>query len=170
METRFVTMGFDTSTWTGIAKSDGEGDYMGKSIHVELKGWARVQSIADSARRTLLAWKPDLGIIEDYALGMKKSPAGIVTQVEIGTMIRSLLYENGVPWIEVRPSTLKKWTTGDGHADKVKMAVFVKKLWGFESPSDDVIDAFALAQLGQHLAHVGLKTLPNGVKHGFGNF
>jgi crossover junction endodeoxyribonuclease RuvC len=167
-----ITVGLDTSTWVGMARVEQQDPeyYRGKGIHFEgVDGWRRVQLIANAVYDTLELWQPDLAIIENYALGMVKSPATIVTLVSIGAMIRSALYNRQIPWIEVRPSTLKKWTTGKGNAKKPEMAAAVKERWGYASPSDDVIDAFALAQFGQQLALTGLNKLPTGVSHGNGS-
>jgi Holliday junction resolvasome RuvABC endonuclease subunit len=166
-----IVVGLDISTYVGLARSDGQEEFVGKCIHFDPKvadGWVRVQLIAQNVLDTLAVWKPDKAVIEDYALGMKKSPSTIVTQVEIGTMIRSCLYNLGIPWVNVRPNTLKKWTTGDGHAKKPAMAAACKERWGFNSPSDDVVDGFALAQYGHHL--LTLEHLPVGVKNGYGKF
>jgi Holliday junction resolvasome RuvABC endonuclease subunit len=166
-----ITMGFDTSTWVGLAMSDGVDDFRGKGIHMEgFTGWERVQLIATNVRDTIENWHPDLGVIEDYALGMIKSPDTIILLVAIGTLVRSMMADYGLPWVEVRPSTLKKWTTGKGNAKKPDMAIAVKQKWGFNSPSDDIVDAFALAQMGHYLAQLGLDKLPTGVKHGNGKF
>lgn len=164
----YKTMGIDPSTYTGLAWVSGN-ESMGKELNVKnARGWPRVQLIAQNIGQTIELWKPDLAIIEHYALGMRKSPDSIITLIEIGTVIRCALAVAGVPWLEVNPSTLKKWTTGKGNADKAAMGVAVKQRWGFVSPSDDVVDAFALAQFGQYLATNGLESLPDGVKHGYG--
>jgi Holliday junction resolvasome RuvABC endonuclease subunit len=165
-----IVVGIDPSTWVGLARSDGHGDIMGKCVHVDLVGWERVQLIAENVYRTLEVWEPELAVIENYALGMKKSPDTLVTLIAIGTMIRSSLYNLNIPWIEIRPSTLKKWTTGKGNAKKPQMAEAVKNRWGYTSPSDDIVDAAALAEMGHILVANGLKNLPDGVKHGLSNF
>jgi Holliday junction resolvasome RuvABC endonuclease subunit len=164
-----IIVGLDTSTYVGMARSNGVDDFVGKLIHFDgMDGWLRVQSIAQAVGQTLDNWKPNRAVIENYAVGMKTSPNTIILQVSIGTVVRAALYNRGIPWLEVRPSTLKKWTTGKGDAKKPDMALAAKEKWGFNSPSDDVVDGFALAQMGHYL--LGLDKLPVGVKYGFGNF
>lgn len=168
-----IVVGIDPSTWVGLARSDGLGERAGKCVHCDPKlftGWERVQLIAENVHNTLVVWQPDLVVIENYALGMKKSADTIVTLIAIGTMIRSSLYNLGIPWLEMRPSTLKKMTTGKGNSKKPQMAEAVKERWGYTSPSDDIVDAMALAETGHLLAAAGLKNLPDGVKHGLSNF
>ena len=71
--------------------------------------------------------------------------------VEVGTFIRNTLFTKMFSWYAVTPTTLKKLTTGKGNADKARMAAAVKERWSFESKSDDVIDAYAIAQIGREL-------------------
>jgi crossover junction endodeoxyribonuclease RuvC len=49
----------------------------------------------------------------------------------------------------VQPSSLKKFTTGNGAAKKNNMLLAVYKKWGFETSDDNLADAFALAQLAR---------------------
>lgn len=164
-------VGLDTSTWVGMGLSDGQ-EIKGKCINVgDLRGWQRVQLIAKNVQATLEVWSPEFAVIEDYAFNLGKGMVNgdtIVTQVSIGAMVRCSLQSLGIPWVEVRPSTLKKWTTGTGKADKHQMATAVRNNWGFVSPSDDIVDGVALAQFGQHLVQTDLRKLPVGVKHGYG--
>jgi len=60
-----------------------------------------------------------------------------------------MLYRMGWVWMEVPVTVLKKWTAGKGNAKKDQMALAVKQRWGYESHSDDIIDAYALARMGQ---------------------
>jgi Holliday junction resolvasome RuvABC endonuclease subunit len=46
-------------------------------------------------------------------------------------------------------------TTGKGNATKDQMALSVKQRWAYASPSHDIVDAFALAQMAQ-LGWVGV--------------
>lgn len=41
----------------------------------------------------------------------------------------------------VNLSTIKKWATGDGHADKKKMIEYCRKRWGLEPVDDNEADA-----------------------------
>lgn len=61
--------------------------------------------------------------------------------------MRLLLMDLGVPFIVVPPTTLKKWTTGSGTADKIAMAVSTFAEWGLKFDDDNQCDAFNLATL-----------------------
>jgi len=89
--------------------------------------------------------------IEGYSYGSKgKSVTDIA---ELGGVIRYEIAHNinrdeweVAPEI-IPPTSLKRFTTGSGKADKAKMAIFVYKKWGFEHDDHNVIDAYALAQM-----------------------
>ena len=141
------TVGLDISTCTGMALV-GEDEDRGKTIAVpDERGFLRVQLIANDVAQTLQVWQPAFAAIEGYAYC--KNISAFVTLVTIGTMIRSTLHQLHIPWVEVPPTVLKKWTTGKGNATKDDMAYHVMNRWDFKSPSHDIVDAFALAQMAQ---------------------
>lgn len=126
----------------------GDDEDRGKTIRVPTeRGFPRLQSIAKDVEQTLEVWKPQFAAVEGYAY--VKNVHSFVTVVEVGTVIRMTLRLMGVPWVEVPPTVLKKWTTGRGNASKDEMALAVKERWGFSSPSHDIVDAMALAQMAQ---------------------
>lgn len=141
------TCGLDIATCTGMALV-GEGEDRGKTVHLPKQhGFLRLQLVAKQVEDTLAVWNPDLVVVEGYAYC--KNISAFVVLVEVGTVIRSVLYKARLPWVDVPPTVLKKWTTGRGNAKKEQMAVSVSERWKFESKSHDIIDAFALAQMGQ---------------------
>lgn len=139
-------LGLDVSTYLGMYLL-GEDIEIGKVLHIEkAKGFSRLGAMRDSFVMMLNVWCPDFAVIEGYAFGNRNS---LVTLVECGTVVRQVLHALKIPWMEVPPTALKKWTTGSGNADKKKMAAYVKDRWGFASHSDDIVDAHALARMGQ---------------------
>ena len=143
-----LTVGLDIATHTGIALV-GDGQDRGKVVEFKgQRGMTRLQLIASEVSRTIQAWNPALVILEAYAPNPRNMKT-IITQVEVGTVIKQILFRERFPWVEVKPSTLKKWTTGKGNADKEGMAKAVKQRWSLATWSHDIVDAFALAQMGQ---------------------
>lgn len=67
----------------------------------------------------------------------------------IGWAIRMRLWEQENETYIVAPTSLKKFATGAGNADKRKLAVEVNKRWDFYDDSDNVTDAYVLAQIGR---------------------
>lgn len=74
-----------------------------------------------------------------------------------GWGIRMGLYREGIEYSEVAPAALKKFTGAKGNAKKDTIRLEVYKRWGFEHPSDNVVDAYVLAQIARakHL-HEGI--------------
>jgi len=141
------TVGLDIATCTGMALV-GDDEDRGKTIHLPReRGFLRLQLIAKQVEDTLGVWKPDLIVVEGYAYS--KNISSFITLVEVGTVIRVVLSRLQLPWFEVPVPVLKKWTTGKGNATKDMMALAVRQRWGHTSESHDIMDAFALAQMGQ---------------------
>lgn len=70
----------------------------------------------------------------------------------IGWGIRIALFRRGSRYIEVSPSAVKKYATGKGNTKKDEMVLPIFKRWGFEHKSDNVRDAFVLAQIARALS------------------
>lgn len=154
-------LGVDPSTYTGLCLLDGEAQTT-KLLHFDkAKGFQRLHLIAQSFNNMVQEWSPDLVVIEGYAYGNVNS---LVTLVEIGTLIRKSLYDAKISWYDAPPSVLKKFCTGKGNANKAAIAKAVQERWGFSSKSDDVVDAYGLARLGQSLAS-GDETFLKGVTY-----
>lgn len=84
-------------------------------------------------------------IIEGYSMG---SRIGREAAGELGGAIRSMLDMHGFKILEVPPTVLKKWVTGKGTAKKEDMKLHAYKRFGFEDPSNNIIDAKCLRELG----------------------
>ena len=90
-----------------------------------------------------------LAAIEGFSFGSARSGMTQVMITAVGMMARVELWRAGIPFLEVPPSTLKKWITGKGNAEKNLMLREVFKRWGFEAETDDDADAFALLKLAE---------------------
>ncbi|MGW3826584.1 hypothetical protein ACWEAF_30890 [Streptomyces sp. NPDC005071] len=87
---------------------------------------------------------------EGYAYGskFKREEMG-----ELGGVMRLALVQTWHPGLlhAVAPTTVKKYVTGSGRADKDKMLLAVYMRWQFEAPNHDVADAYTLARIAAHL-------------------
>ena len=154
-------LGVDPSTYTGLCLLEND-QHKTKLLHFDkARGFERLHLIAQSFNNTVKEWSPDLVVIEGYAYG---NVGSLVTLVEIGTLLRKTLYDGKISWYDAPPTLLKKFATGKGNANKAAIAIAVKQRWGFESKSDDVVDAYGLARLGQSLAS-GDETFLKGVTY-----
>lgn len=144
-----ISMGIDIASHTGMVVYTGE-EGVGKQIEFpDQRGCARLQSIARESRRFLEVWKPEIAVIEGFGFATQKSMTSLALLVQCATVIQLELHSLGIEWWVCTPSTLKKWTTGNGMASKDLMAVKVFERWGYRSHSTDLVDAYALARLGQ---------------------
>ncbi len=141
---RFV--GIDPSTKTGLVVIDDGLVVTAKEIQTKVKSDPeRFIDIAVQIRKHIL--ETDIICIEGFSYGSKG--AGVSTQYGIGWLIRSELVKNGYSYYEVSPSAVKKFATGKGNVKKDAMVLPVFKHWGFEHDSDNVRDAYVLAQIAK---------------------
>lgn len=148
-----VVLGIDPSTYTGVAVLKS-----GQTLHTEVvnfpdsKGFVRLQLIANRIGALVEQFNPDGIFIE---APVSHGAWNMLLQAQIATVIRLKLHEMGRGWYDISPTTLKKWVTGKGGADKKSMAKHIAQKWNFESKSDDINDAYALAQLGVYVMETG---------------
>lgn len=157
------SVGIDPSTSTGMVLL--AEDHVSSSVvnFPGLKGIPRVLAIKERARELLFAWKPDVVVIEGYGFANKFT---LTLMVEIGFSLRLLLHELQVPWYIAPPTVLKKFATGSGAAKKPQVSAAVASRWGFKAPSDDVVDAYVLAQIAKELGVNGVTSGLKGVERG----
>ncbi len=89
--------------------------------------------------------------IEGFSYGSKGR--GISFQFGLGHAIRNEMYKNKLKYIDVSPGQLKKFATGKGNTSKDNMILPIYKRWEYEHDSDNVRDAFVLAQIARGLNH-----------------
>lgn len=142
-------LGIDPSTRTGVAVVIG-----GETVHMDRIDTCKEEDILVRATRIVRKLKYlieeyqiDLVVIEGYAMN---GGFTIVQMVTIGAMIRSMLLEEGMEYLEVPPTTLKKITTGKGTAKKADMSAHVLRKFGVKAKNNDIADALALAMVGHH--------------------
>lgn len=87
--------------------------------------------------------KPDVVVIEGYSPGGPGGPWTMIRLGELGGAIRVRLFEHDIPFVEVPPSSLKHFATGDGRAKKPEM-VAAAQARGAEVANDNEADAWWL--------------------------
>lgn len=141
-----TVLGIDSATHVGLIALAGD-ESIGKQIDVPLaKGLSRLQSIAHETAQFLDIWKPQVAVMEGLAYG---NTSTLVLLVQCATVIQLELHKRGIVWWTCAPTSLKKWTTGNGSASKDMMSASVFERWGYRSHSTDLVDAYALARMGQ---------------------
>lgn len=142
--TRFI--GIDPSTKTGLVILDKNGEVI-DSMEITSKE-PDPGRMADIIADTIEKLEPgDVIAIEGFAYGAKGNAVGI--QYGIGYGLRIEMYNYNYKYIEVGPGQLKKFASGKGNTKKDELAVHIYKQWGFESKSDNIRDAYVLAQIAR---------------------
>lgn len=140
-------MGIDISTFTGVAVVD-SGKKIVHTEEVNFKkssGLDRCGLIAGRVMELKEEYNPDFAVIENYGFANANS---LVTLVEIGTVVRYFLHQEEFPYLDVPPTSLKKFVTGKGNSKKEEIMMFVLKNWGHESKTNNIADAIGLAMFG----------------------
>lgn len=142
-----LVMGIDPSiSATGIARPDGLLVVVGGAAEL---GDVRLCRIYDAVRDICAETRVALAVIED--LPKHAQAAGITGMVQ--GVVRLALQQAGVPYARIVPSTLKKYATGDGRADKSDLRMALYKRAALDERNDNLVDAFWLRHMG--LDHLG---------------
>ena len=162
-------LGIDPSTKTGIGELSLQiedhilnVDYVTRMVTNKLDSKTqsnhlqRVTALLADIMDITKTFKPDLIVLEGYSFSSKFVSFPLV---EISAVIRWELFNRGLNFILVPPTTLKKFVTGKGNCKKDVMRLETFKRWGVEAKTDDEIDAFGLSMFGA--AYMGfLKDMP----------
>jgi crossover junction endodeoxyribonuclease RuvC len=142
-------VGIDPSTKTGLAIIDKNNEIINVQ-EVSSKSKEDPERFIDIADQLLEELHPnDIIAIEGFSYGSKGK--GVSTQYGLGWIIRTFLYERGYDYIEIPPTSVKKFATGKGNVKKDAMVLPIYKHWGFEHSSDNVRDAYVLAKVAKAL-------------------
>ncbi|RUS42242.1 hypothetical protein [Cohnella sp. AR92] len=141
---RFI--GIDPSTKTGLVILDKHGEVI-DTMEITAKGTDPGRMIDIIEQVDFQLDHGDQAAIEGFAYGAKGRAVDI--QYGIGWGLRMRLFDGNTDYIEVAPAALKKFAGAKGNAKKDELAVHIFKRWGFEHPSDNVRDAFVLAQIAR---------------------
>lgn len=175
-----TVVAFDLSlTSTGVADRNGT-----RRITPTGTGPARLAEIRDSvlrathvtdkfgsgpACRTCTPWgssvasvkhygtHPDLVVIEGYSYA---SPNSAHDVGEMGGVVRLALYEAGIPFEVVSPSTIKMFAAGKGNASKDGVLLAAVRRLGYEGNSKDEADALWLYALTMHALGAPIVDVP----------
>lgn len=158
-------VGLDLSlTATGCA---GPAHQISWTIRSKLKGCERLAFIREEVMRLCAPverWEPTwhmdapLVVLEDYAFS--RAAAHSHQLGELGGVVRLALHEAGVPFVAVVPSSLKKYATGKGNANKGEMLAAAIRRLGYEGADDNEADALWLRAMGLDALGAPLVKLP----------
>jgi len=121
-----------------------------------LRGPARLVNLRNQVDANIQKPYPTLICIEEYSYGSKNGGERLG---EWGGVLRVLLHELMVPFMEVPPSTLKKFITGNGNASKTEMSLALFERFGIREGEDNKADACGLALFALEWTRPGSLTL-----------
>ena len=146
-------IGLDLSlTSTGIAWTSGD-DILTDKICPDMpkQEMPRYLFILEKIKEKCEEIKPDVIIIEGYSFGSRGS--AITQLAELRGVLKYYFSINSIKWREIAPSSLKKFVTGSGRADKEAMADAAYWNWGVDflnwKKDNDKCDAYCLIKMAQ---------------------
>lgn len=147
-------VGLDLSlTSTGVALPE-----LNTYIASKKKGPARLIEIRNKLIEYLESVQSPVAIIEGYSFGSRNSQAHATG--ELGGVVRVMLHERLIPYVEVPPTCRAKFATGKGNAGKNEVISSVSARTGIVwsgSGADDMCDAWLLREMA--LVKMGLSTI-----------
>lgn len=150
-------IGLDLSlTSTGVAGSDG----WVERIRVRDDGtpFNRLRAIRDRVR-DYASSATDLVAVEGVAVQSRTGQA--LTRAGLWHLVMEDVDARGVPWMQVPPTSLKKYATGKGNAGKDEvLAAAVKRFPAVDVRGNDEADALWLAAIGADLLGQPMLELP----------
>lgn len=157
-------VGLDPSlSSTGIALGPG----LGAHTIITKPGDYATSVVGRAARVTAISRRVS-DLTEPGALVVIEAP-GFSRGAEPGAHLRAglwwllaiTLFDRGCEVVEVAPTTLKKFATGRGNADKADMRMALYQRAGLDLRDDNQVDAWWLREAGLHLTgHPNALTLP----------
>lgn len=131
-------------TSTGYALPDGTPGTLKPRIRpdgrfIDLTGPARLSWIRDEILGLEHDNQADLVAIEGYSFNSRASQAHSLG--ELGGVVRCALHDADIPWIALAPTTVKKYATGSGSADKLDVILAARDRLGYRGKSNDEADA-----------------------------
>lgn len=106
----------------------------------------RMTGLATKSLDLATKFSPEVILIEGYAFNARGSSG--ISLGELGMLVRYFLKDASEVFLEVPPTTLKKFITGKGNASKVEVASSLSSKFNKIFKSDNAADAYGLAQLG----------------------
>jgi crossover junction endodeoxyribonuclease RuvC len=151
-------IGVDPSTKTGFVVLDETGEVVHATeiVSKQTEDPARMNEIiVRTCQEINEYYHGNSGVlcIEGFSYGSKGRAVDL--QYGLGWCIRIEQYKKGRIYYEVAPAQLKKFTGAKGNAKKDELAVEIYKRWGFEHKSDNVRDAYVLAQIARGIFDMG---------------
>lgn len=140
-----VVVGIDPSlTSTGLSCGA-----VSSTISTKFRGAERLSVVSSTVVEFCAYMSADFVVIEGYSFGSRNSQAHSIG--EMGGCIRMRLWESGMPFVDVAPTSRAKFATGRGNASKNEVVSAVSAKTGriFSGAGGvDECDAWILEEIG----------------------
>lgn len=144
-----MIVGLDLSlTGTGVTLlcPDVPEVYESVTLKNKLRSLERLAYIESTIMAKVKEAGVSLAVIEGYAFSTVDSQKHSLG--ELGGVVKLALWRAGVELLIVPATSLKKWTTTKGNADKILMGITIFKHTGAQFEDDNQADSYCLAMLG----------------------
>ena len=148
--------GIDLSlTGTGVVLLDEKGELKHQKLIKSKKDGdrpidelLRLERIRDEVEKEIMSsgWEPKIVCVEGLAF-MARNTTALVQLAALNYLIRGMLYSLAIDFVIVAPTTLKKFVTGKGNADKNIVLMEIYKRYDQTFTDDNLGDAYGLAQI-----------------------
>lgn len=146
-------IGVDLSlTGTGVVIVDPNGQVIGERLIVSK--WTGAKRLVD-VRSNIASAVTDALLQFDVLVVQEEYGASGNWQMKMGPLhgvVDEFWYEHNVPVLKVNPMHLKQFVFNKGTAQKEDIKLKAFQLWNYQNPSNDVVDAYCMAQIGRMLA------------------
>lgn len=140
-------LGLDLSyTATGVSRPDGANELIKtKPIEGQFGKVTRCIYIAKTVREHVRQSGATHVVCEG---GVSRSFAAWDSGALHG-VVKSMLLEADIPWIDIAPASLKKFATDNGQCSKDAMIAAAIRAFGFEGSDNNLADALILRRMGE---------------------
>jgi len=121
-----------------------------------LKELKRLLGICKEIKKIAILHHPDLVCIEGIAF-MSRNTGALSQLSGLNYFVRELLYAEGISFVIVPPTVLKKFITGKGNCHKELMLLETYKRYGVSFDDNNLCDAYGLARIADGLKDEGAK-------------
>lgn len=112
---------------------------------------ARLKWIVAEVMRRIPKGVSMISIEDFFTPGNAQQIGAAIKLAMLGTAMRLALYDAGMPFFVISPSSLKKYILGKGVGQKSLIVMAVYKTWGIEVKDDNQADAMVLAHIAEAL-------------------
>lgn len=106
---------------------------------------ARLEMFADWIADLLDDLEPDVVGLEGYSYGTRAGSTHAFAAGELGGLVKLAIARRGVELVIIPPATWKKALCGKGNLQKDQVRLELFKRYAIEFPSQDTLDAWAVA-------------------------